>query len=138
MFTAPVPLGQLQNLYVTLMGHCPAFNAWHIGISLCLVDRRRSKLVSGLCTRMDVSKPQYYVPKPNGTDPDYIPGICLLMTLFCPDVTPDLMLSRRFALEVFFIWRWFIPVAPCRIFPVPVTSNRFAAVFLVLILGTLN
>jgi len=58
------------------------------------------------------------------------------MTRACPVATPDLMLSLRLELFGFFIFRWFIPVWPRRILPLPVISNRLAAVFLVLIFGT--
>ena len=57
------------------------------------------------------------------------------MTRFSPLVTPDFIVSLRFALLDFFIFKWFIPVLPRLIFPVPVDSNRLAAVLQVLSFG---
>jgi len=47
------------------------------------------------------------------------------------------MLSLRLAEDDFLILRWFIPVLPRRILPVPVDSNRFAAVLHVFSFGTI-
>jgi hypothetical protein len=55
---------------------------------------------------------------------------------FSPDVTSHFMPSRRFLEGDFFIIRCPLPVWPFKILPLAVTSNLFAAVFLVLILGT--
>ena len=60
------------------------------------------------------------------------------MTRFSPLVTPLFMLRRRFALDDLLSLRWFMPVFPRRILPVPVDSNLFAAVLHVLSFGTLN
>jgi hypothetical protein len=67
---------------------------------------------------------------------DYRPDTILLITRFWPEVTPDLIASRRFALDDFFILRWFMFDAPWRILPLPVDSNLLAAVLQVLSFGT--
>lgn len=58
------------------------------------------------------------------------------MTLVSPVVTPDLSDSRRFAAADFLIFKWFMPVLLRRILPLPVISNRFAAVLFVFSFGT--
>ena len=58
------------------------------------------------------------------------------MVHFSAPLTMDFVPSRRLALLDFFIFRWFIPVLPRRIFPVAVFSNLFAAVLHVFSFGT--
>jgi len=64
-----------------------------------------------------------------------MPGIIRRTLRLSPVVTVDSTPSLRLRTALFFIIRWPFPVLLCMIFPVPVTVNRFAADFFVLIFG---
>lgn len=64
-----------------------------------------------------------------------MPGIIRRTLRLSPVGIVDSTSSLRLRAELFFIMRWPLPVLLCMIFPVPVTVNRFAADFFVLIFG---